>query len=147
MVTSRDHTSYLVVEVKLLPSASPSDEVQLKAHMAGARIPTGLLVDMTFVAIFRDMFRDYSPASIERVGSIATSKFPDLQSFLLSGSRSEAGFEDAVQRWLIQLRNRYVHGYAQGFDSDPLILEHVIPALLSGEIRAGGPRMSVGAAR
>jgi hypothetical protein len=139
-----DPTARLVVEVKSSSATTERDEEQLKGHMARAGIPTGLLVNTDLVAVFRDTFRDYSPSSIERVGSISTSKFPELQ---VSSHGKEVDFEAAVQRWLVELRNRYVHGNLRGSDSDPLILEHVIPALLSGEIRSAGPRSATRATR
>jgi len=142
-----DPTARLIVEVKLSPSTTARDEAQLKDHMARAGIPTGLLVNADSVAVFRDTFRDFSAASIERIGSISTSNFPELQVFLHGVGHKEVEFEAAVQRWLVELRERYVHGQLRGSDSHPMLLEHVIPALLSGEIRAAGPRSALRAAR
>jgi len=115
--------------------------------MAAGRIPTGLLVNTDLVAIFRDTFRDYSAESIERAGSIETSKFPELQPFSSGRNQNPVAFEDAVQQWLVELRNRYVHGRLRGSEAHKLILEHVIPALLAGEIRAAGPRSASRAIR
>jgi hypothetical protein len=131
---------YLVVEAKLQPHMT----APLKHYMLRMRSPAGLLVTRDLVTILRDTFRGDSEDSIEEVGAIPTSKIPELQPFAAGLRTDPVAFEDAVQEWLVQLRNRLVHGYARGVD--PILAEHVMPALAAGEIRAGGPRPTRSAA-
>lgn len=106
--------------------------------MLRMRIPTGLLVTPEAVSIYSDTFRSESEKSIQQVAAVRTADIPELQTFAAGLNRDPIAFEDAVQSWLVQLRNRLVHGYASGVD--PILAEHLMPALAMGEIRAAGPR-------
>ena len=92
--------------------------------MAGARVPTGLLVTPLKISIFRDTFRDYTDASIEYVGGVETSRIEELEPFVRGINKDPIAFENAVQDWLSQLRNRYVAGHMRSVD--PRFLDNVI---------------------
>lgn len=136
--------AFLVVEAKLLSQDRRDVATPLKHYMLRMRSPAGLLVTRDMVTIFRDTFRGDSEDSIEEVGSVPTAKIPELQPFAAGLKTDPVAFEDAVQDWLVQLRYRLVHGYARGVD--PIVAEHVMPTLATGEIRAGGPRQTRSAA-
>lgn len=129
---------HLVVEVKLREHADAATIHQLKHYMFRTGAPSGLLVTRSTVTVLRDTFHARSEGSIQVVKTIATSSIPELQPFAAGLGTDPAAFEDAVQDWLVQLRCRLVEGYARGVD--PVLAEHVMPALAAGEIRAGGPR-------
>lgn len=131
-------SAHLVVEVRLRAEDNRNASAALKHYMLRMRSPTGILVTRDRVSIFRDSFQSDSEQSVQEVGAIPTSRIPELQSFAMGLSTDPVAFEDAVQSWLVQLRNRMVHGFATGVD--PILGEHVMPALAMGEIRAGGPR-------
>lgn len=134
-----DSRVLLIVEAKLQPARSGDLSSALKQYMLSMRVPTGLLVTRDSVSILRDTFEGESESSIREVAEVPTRTIPELQPSLARAELSGAEFEDAVQSWLVQLRNRLVHGYARG--TDPIFAEHIMPALAAGEIRAGGPRM------
>jgi len=129
---------HLVVEVKLA-AAPPGEGIrQLKQYMFGMGASVGLLVTPAAIAILRDSFQGGSEESVQVVKTIPTTDVPELARFALGHSTDPLAFEDAVQGWLVQLRHRLVEGHARGVD--PLLAEHLMPALTAGEIRAGGPR-------
>jgi hypothetical protein len=141
IVVASPGQEHLVVEVRIKDSPDVADA--LKHYMLRMRSPTGILVTPTRISIFRDTFRSNAESSIDVVGAIVTSDVAELQPFASGVNRDPMAFESAVQHWLSELRNRLVHGYARGVD--PILAEHVMPALTMGEIRAGGPRPRRGA--
>jgi hypothetical protein len=142
VTTPGESTVHMVVEVKLSDTVDRDAAAQqLKHYMLRVGSPAGILVTRNAVAIFRDTFRTDSAESIEHVATILTSDIPELQSFAAGVNKDPVAFEDAVQDWLVQLRYRFVQGYMRGVDSR--VAEHVMPALVNGEIRAGVPRPRV----
>jgi hypothetical protein len=138
VTTPGESKVHLVVEAKLRASVDRDVLTQLKRYMLRMRSAVGLLVTRNVVTILRDTFQSDSEDSIQEVATILTADIPELQSFAAGLSTDPVAFEDAVQDWLVQLRYRLVQGYARGVD--PKVAEHVMPALATGEIRAGGPR-------
>jgi len=61
-------------------------------------------------------------------------------------NKDPVAFEDAVQQWLDGLQYRILNGFTHGEDANRLLVEHVLPALLKGEVRATGPRPTIRAA-
>jgi hypothetical protein len=147
VVSPDDYTVHLVVEAKLVSGKDEAAEMALKRTMMRMRAPTGILVTRDKISVFRESFTDYTEASIREVdGSIPTDKCPDLQPFATGFNRDPVAFEDAVQHWLDGLRYRLINGFTHGEDGNRLLVEHVLPALLQGEVRAAGPRSTIRAA-
>jgi hypothetical protein len=139
LVKSPDEsTALLIVEVKLGGTRARDLLTPLKRLMLRMRSPVGLLVTGDAVTVLCDTFESDTEASINAVAEIPTLGIPELYRFAAGWATDPIAFEDAVQDWLVQLRNRLVHGYPSG--ADPILAEHVMPALAMGEIRAAGPR-------
>ena len=144
VVSPDDYTVHLVVEAKLVSGRDEAAEMALKSYMMRIRAPTGILVTRDKISIFRESFTDYTPESIREVeGSIPTNKCPELQPFAMGLNKDPVAFEDAVQQWLDGLQYRILNGFTHGEDANRLLVEHVLPALLKGEVRATGPRPTI----
>lgn len=131
----------LAVETKVYRPQGEALEVaeaQLKYYMVGHRCHTGLLVTPETLWIYRDTFRDRSPDSIQRVGEFAMADVPMIAHFAeQTPPPPERAFEAVVQRWLEEL----VREAATVHLPSPLreaVEDHVVPALLDGEVRAAG---------
>lgn len=114
-------------------------EARLKHYMASHRCHTGLLVTPETLWVYRDTFRDRSPDSIQRVGEFAMTDVPMIAHFAARTPHRppEREFEAAVQRWLEEL----THEATAAHLPSPLreaVEDHVVPALLGGEVRAAG---------
>ena len=130
--------AHLIAEARLQRSQDADPAEALRNYMLRMRVPAGMLVTPETVSIFRDTFRSESQQSIEQVAVLRTAEIPELQPFATGLNRDPIAFEDAVQAWLVHLRARLIEGDASGVD--PVLAEHIVPALAMGEIRAAGPR-------
>jgi hypothetical protein len=138
----------LVVEAKLHSRGLDGGEAQLKRYMFGMQCPVGMLITPHVLRIYRDTFSEYSESSIECVGEFDIVDLLEAEGIRPVEERTGAAaaaagfrFESDVQTWLERL--------AAGSNVAALppalraaIEEHVLPALLQGEIRAAGPRWS-----
>lgn len=135
VVSPDESVTYLVVEATLMPNEMEKAR-GLKRQMIRMRVPTGLLVTPRSVSIYRDSFKGYKEAAIEKKASLPTSEIPDLQRFANKSRVDPIAFEDAVQEWLTNLQYRSTHGYLKAGDLGAALKEHVLPALSLGEVRA-----------
>ncbi len=133
----------LVVEVKLRVEDLAASERELKRYMIGNRCPVGMIFTPEALRIYRDAYRSYEEDSIERVG-----EFPAAFLFGRGVGTAEQGaavlayewrLADAVQGWLETLRYpTMIAGLPAGLRE--AVIEHILPALFEGEVRAAGPR-------
>jgi hypothetical protein len=139
VVAEPDAGLRLVVEVKLGTVDVPAAEGQLARFMLGMRCPLGMIVTLDDMRLYRDTFASTDESSIELVGAFATPA-----SLVRRVSRTDPPaegarrFEDAVQEWLEDL-TRLDRGELDA-PARRLVEEHIIPALLGGEVRAGYAR-------
>jgi hypothetical protein len=134
----------LVAQVKVHENWLNQEEQQLKRYMFGMRCPLGMLVTPESLRLFRDTYTSYGQESIERIGEYSTRGLFDdaLARYPRDDNAAIRGFllEDAVQAWLERL--------AAGADLSELppdlknaMEDHVLPALVYGDVRAAGPRV------
>jgi hypothetical protein len=114
-------------------------EAQLKDFMVRTRCAVGLLITPAELLILRDQFRSYSPDSVERVGT-----FPFPTSVLGGHVEPDSGvdteFEILVQNWLNDIRHRPEALAELPNDLKKALEDHVVPILVSGDIRAAHHR-------
>jgi hypothetical protein len=139
VVTSQDSAEVLlVVEAKTAVRDRNTVESELGRYMVTTSCPVGLLVSPEHISVYRNLFKESAPTSVERVGQYRN----DLTEFALfhrDDWKSGAAFQEFVQSWLEQLaRNREIH--TPSADLKEAIKIYVLPALSVGVIRAAGPR-------
>ena len=137
VVTKPDSPDVLLV-VELKTGGGPPEDLeeQLKGYMAHSGCPAGMLVTLDVTRFFRNRYTGYGTESVEIVGECPTSdlfgdfpeRVPQRGSFL----------EERVERWLENLQQ----GTTQSWPSAvrEAVESGVLPAVLGGVIRAGGPR-------
>lgn len=139
----------LVVEAKFSPQDLDSLEPALKRYMVKMGVPVGLLVTPKIIGIYRDRYTGRSEKSVERIKLV---EVPDawlpLSNFSYALSEHPAGgktsrmaraFEENVQSWLERLRTPNMLEALSNEDREAF-LDHVIPALNEGIVRAAHPR-------
>lgn len=139
----------LVVEAKLSTQDLASLEPALKHYMVKMGVPVGLLVTPKVIGIYRDRYTGTSEESVERIKLVEVpASWLPLSNFshTLSGhpaegktSRLALAFEENVRSWLERLRTP---GMLEALpnESREAFLDHVIPALNEGIVRAAHPR-------
>jgi hypothetical protein len=119
----------LVVEVKVGENLdAATDRVADYMRRVGASV--GIVINQATIRILRETFR--GRPSIRVIGDFPTALAPSLRT-----SGDESDFEDGVQLWLESLR------HARTATAEPLssaLVEHVLPAIADGTVRAAGPR-------
>jgi hypothetical protein len=129
VVTSPTGDTDVIVEVKLTRDLDAATG-QLCRYMRRVGVPVGLLVGRETIRLLREMYR--GEPSVQVIG-----EFPVALASGLVPSDDPVEYEDRVQRWLESL------GDGQEVADEPLrsaLLEHVVPAIENGTVRAGGPR-------
>lgn len=139
IVVGRDPSDVLlVVEAKLQPDKARDAQRPLKEYMVSVNCPTGLLMSIRTVWIFRNEFTSRKEDSVNLVGEYVND-IMEFNMFREGDSRSEREFEALVRSWLEQMaRDREVHASSSGLRQD--LMSFVIPTLSVGEIRAAVPR-------
>ncbi len=136
----------LVVEAKQSLTSLQQAESTLKRYMLGMGVPLGLIVSPKRLAIYHDSFTSFSEDSIKLVGEfdVPRTLFPsnaDRPPSRDNASSSEQGFafERDVQARLEELASTHV---VRDFSPEAreALVEHVLPALVGGVVRAAGPR-------
>jgi hypothetical protein len=128
----REGGAVLIVEAKLRLADLDAAERSLKEYMSGVRCPTGMIVSPDRILVYRDQFRDRTPASVTRVDDVSV---PGL----FAADQSAIAFENEVQAWI----ERLTRGH--GLDDLPAeakisLEEHILPSITQGDVRAMGPR-------
>lgn len=124
----------MIIESKLFEDKRESDS-QLQRYMWEMSCPVGLLVFPRHLRIYRNRFTGYSDDSVQLIGS-----FPSPSTWQeFEERKSGFQFERAVQHWLETLRTNPDHAQVPP-ETQKALVEYVIPALISGEIQAAGPR-------
>jgi hypothetical protein len=136
VVTSPTGHRALVVEAKLSGSLDEATS-QLREYMHAVGADVGLVVTRDCIRILRELYR--GEPSIQVVG-----EFPTHLADGLAAARDEVDFEDRIQRWLESLRDQ------EQTTADPrlaALIEHVLPSLAEGTVRAAQPRRHHAVAR
>ena len=140
------HKSNLLLAVEVEPHIRDlrAAEQQLRRYMALASCPTAMLVSLDMVRIYRDTFRASGDGSIELVAELPSPAFLSAAELAFvetaEGSRERAyRLADVVQSRLEGLANEVTLARLPT-DLRVAVEEHVLPALLLGEIQAGAPR-------
>lgn len=136
VVTSPTGHRALVVEAKLRGGLDEATS-QLREYMRAVGADVGLVVTRDRIRILREMYR--GEPSIQVVG-----EFPTQLADGLAGAVDGVDFEDRIQRWLESLRDQ------EQSTTDPRLaplVEHVLPSLAEGTVRAARPRRHHAVAR
>jgi hypothetical protein len=129
VVTSPWRDTDVVVGAKLTRDLDATT-AQLRDYMRRIGAPVGLVVGQDTIRLLREMY--HGEPSIQVIG-----EFPLALARGLVTSNDPVEYEDHVQEWLESLRN------GQETADEPLrsaLLEHVVPAIENGTVRAAGPR-------
>ncbi|HSR96606.1 MAG TPA: hypothetical protein VLM79_06005 [Kofleriaceae bacterium] len=135
-MTSPSGHRALVVEAKLSGSLEQATS-QLREYMRAVGADVGLVVMRDRIRILREMYR--GEPSIQIVG-----EFPTHLADGLAAAQDEVDFEDRIQRWLEALRD---HEQVAAGPQLAALVEHVLPSLAEGIVRAARPRPGRAAAR
>jgi hypothetical protein len=126
----------LVVEIKAGPVDVKSVEEQLKRYMVHMSCPVGMLVTDAETRFYRNRYTDYEPDNIEMIGSCTTGEL--LGKMPTTSIGRESYLESPVEEWLDSLR------VGNGRTWPPSVREaiesSVLPVVVGGVVRAGGPR-------
>ena len=126
----------LAVEVKSEPAGAQAAESQIKAYMVHQSCPLGMIVTPTETLFFRNRYTGYGPEAIQQIGECRTSEL--LEAMPNKTVMTESDLVRRVDQWLESLRGgsrRSWPGSAQ-----EAIESYVLPAVMSGVVRANGPR-------
>lgn len=122
----------LVVEAKTtLPNLERTEE-GLKQYMVLMQCPTGLLITPERMWLYRDFYTSRSPQSVRLVGEF------NLKPLWDHPPAQEARFGTFVQHWLEDLATQPTEGLPD--ELRDAVREHILPAVMSGEVRAAHPR-------
>lgn len=132
LVTTPDGVA-LVIEAKVALPDLECTEQQLKHYMISMQCPTGVLITPERMWLYRDTFTSLVPESVRRVGEF------DVKSLWPQPPPKQgAQFESFVQRLFEDLAK----GPPKDVPDDlrEPIREYILPAVISGEVRAAHPR-------
>jgi hypothetical protein len=133
VVTKRDSPEIvLAVEVKAGSVPAHLAEAQLKDYMAHQSCPLGMLVTPELTFFFRNLFTGYGAETIRKVGECRT------QELLLRLPNTEADLELRVEQWLESVTSSGSRPWPAS--AAEAIESLVLPAVMSGVVRATGPR-------
>jgi hypothetical protein len=131
----------IVIQAKLDMADRAAAEGQLKRYMTAARSPLGILATPGRVWIYSDRERTAEPDSVAFVGEYDLADVADRPVSEQSSDRALAAarFETALQDWIERLNSE---AYRKRLPKDlrDVVDEYIVPALLTGEVRAAGPR-------
>ena len=126
----------LVVETKAGQVDIKSVEAQLKKYMVHMSCPVGMLVTEPETRFYRNRYTDYEPENIELIGSSTTDEL--LGRIPTTSIGREPHLESRVEEWLESLR--VGHGRTWPSSAREAIESSVLPVVVGGVVRAGGPR-------
>ena len=125
----------LVVEAKVTLPNLERTEQDLKRYMFQMQCRIGLLITPDRMWLYRDFYTTRSPQSVQRVGEY------DAKLLWQQPPPSQDGqFEIFVQQWLEYLPAQPTQELPK--ELREALLEYVLPAVTSGEVRAAHPRYS-----
>jgi hypothetical protein len=133
VVTNPDSDEVLLaVEVKAGGAGAHLTESQIKDYMVHQSCPIGMLITPEDSLFFRNRYTGYEPETIQNIGECRTSDLLD------AGSIADPYLVRRVEQWLENLRV----GSHRPWPSSVLeaMESYVLPAVMSGVIRATGPR-------
>lgn len=126
----------LVVEIKTRMTDAKDAEEQLKRYMVHMSCPVGMLVSDEQTRFYRNRYIDYKPENVEMIGSCATDEL--LGPIPKQAIRRESNLEPVVEEWLESLR--VGDGRTWPSPVRDAIESSVLPVVVGGVVRAGGPR-------
>jgi hypothetical protein len=126
----------LAVEVKAGAIRSRDAEEELKAYMVRQSCPIGMLVTPEGTSFFRNRYTSYDPEAVQKIAECQTAEL--LDGIPDKASVTEEYLESRLERWLEDLREGGSRSSPPGVEE--AIESLVLPALLSGVVRATGPR-------
>jgi hypothetical protein len=134
LVTSPDAPRVtLVIEAKVHLPDFDRTEAQLKQYMVGMQCPIGMLITPERMWLYRDSYTSRTPDSIERVGEYNIKSLwrepPPAQETLFEAFVQHR-LEDLARRPALELPN----------DLRGALREYILPAIMTGEVRAAHPR-------
>ena len=134
VVTSPAGHRTLLVQVKRYGGGIAEGTSQLRDYMQAVGADVGLVVVPDRIRILRETYR--GEPSIQVVGEFPIQLADDLAA---SGEQIDfVDFEDRVQRWLESLRD---HEQTAAEPLRTALIEHVLPSLVEGTVRAARPRI------
>jgi hypothetical protein len=134
LVTTPDEPrAALVVEATVQLSDLDRTEQQLKEYMVSMQCPVGLLVTPERIHLYRDLYTDRSPRSVQRIG-----EYDAAPLWAHRPPEDPVRFEGFVQDWLERLTDQPTRHLPR--ELGEALREYVLPALSQGEVRAAGPR-------
>ena len=126
----------LAIEVKAGSAGTRAAEPQLKKYMVHQSCPIGMLVTPEDTLFFRNRYTGYGPETIQRIGECRTNELLDAmpdKAFV-----TESYLVRRVEQWLESLsagsRRSWPSSALEAIDS------YVLPVVMSGVVRATGPR-------
>lgn len=125
----------LVVEIKTNGFEIESAETALKRYMADTSCPVGMLVTADQTLFYRNRFNGVGPQAIDQIGECLTR---ELTSGALLRTASESDLEALIEEWLEGLPT--AGGQSWPLSAREAIESSVIPVVIGGMVRAGGPR-------
>jgi hypothetical protein len=134
VVTKPDSPEVLfAVEVKAGAAASEAAEQQIKDYMVRQSCPIGMLVTAGCALFFRNPFTGYERETIHKIGECRTSELVDAKTW-----RTEQDLVRRVEEWLEALHAGDHRLWPTS--AREAIESWVLPVVMSGVIRATGPR-------
>jgi hypothetical protein len=132
IITTSDRIE-LVVEAKVTLANLEQTEEELKQYMVGMQCPLGLLITPERMWLYRDFYTSRSPESVQRIGEF------NVKSMWRQPPPSQGTqFEIFVQQWLEGLAYQPTKELPSALRE--ALREYILPAIRSGEVRAGHPR-------
>jgi len=122
-----------VVEAKTILRNLERTEAELKQYMVQMQCPIGILVTPERMWLYRDLYTSRSSQSVRQVG-----EFNVKPLWGQTPPAQPAEFEAFVQQWLEHLAERPSEELPG--ELREAVREHILPALVSGEVRAAHPR-------
>lgn len=137
VVTKPDSPEVLLaVEIKASNAVAQAGEAQLRDYMVHQSCPVGMLVTSDDTLFLRNPYTAYAPETIQKIGGCRTSEL--LGSMPDKALVTEQYLIRRVEQWLENLRA----SSRKSWPSSALeaMESCVLPAVMSGIIRAAGPR-------
>jgi len=132
LVTNPDGVT-LVIEAKTSLPDIQATEQQPKRYMIDMQCPTGVLITPERMWLYRDSLTARTPASVERVG-----EFDVRPLWPQTPPKEPRRFELFVQHFFEDLARE--PSLAVPEDLRGPLSEYILPAIISGDVRAAHPR-------
>jgi hypothetical protein len=126
----------LVVEVKSRIADVTNAEAQLKRYMVQINCPVGMLVTDRDTHFYRNTYTSYDEQTVHIIGSCPTGEL--FGRLLDRASLTESELEWHTYHWLEGLGSRSSADWPASVRE--AIESSVLPSVMSGTVRAGGPR-------